>query len=63
MGEHKKARMDMSSQLLLRHVTEGDDFLFNIVTGDESWFHYFNPETRRQSMEWHHDTTSPKKKS
>jgi len=24
------------------------------VTGDESWFHHFEPETKRQSMEWHH---------
>jgi hypothetical protein len=22
--------------------------------GDESWFCHFDPETKRQSMEWHH---------
>jgi hypothetical protein len=37
-------------------------FLFIIVvTGDESWFHHFDPDTKRQSMEWHH-ATSPKNK-
>jgi len=34
--EHKKTCVDVSSQLLQRHAAEGDDFLFNIVTGDES---------------------------
>jgi hypothetical protein len=41
-------------------VAEGDDFLSTIVTGDETWIHHFEPETKRQSMEWHH-TTSPQK--
>jgi hypothetical protein len=38
----------------------GDNFLFNIVT-DESWSHNLDPETKRQSMVWHH-TTSRKEK-
>jgi hypothetical protein len=58
--DHKKLRMDVSSQLLRLLAGEGDDFLFNIVTGDESWFHRFDPETKRQFMDWHH-TTSIKK--
>jgi hypothetical protein len=28
---------------------------------DKTWIHHFGPETKRQSMEWHH-TTSPRKK-
>jgi hypothetical protein len=35
--------MDLSSQLLQRHTPEGDDLLLNIVTGDESRFHHFEP--------------------
>jgi hypothetical protein len=35
--------------------------LLCIVTGDESWFHHFEPETKLQSMEWHH-LHSPKRK-
>jgi hypothetical protein len=30
------------------------------VIRDESWFHYFDLETKQESMKWHH-TTSPKK--
>jgi hypothetical protein len=59
--EHKTVRRDVSSQLLRRYAVEGDNFLLNIVTGDESWFHHFDPETKRHNMEWHH-LTSPKKK-
>jgi len=34
----------MSTRLQQRAVTEeGDKFLFNIVTGDESWIHHFDP--------------------
>jgi len=26
----------------------------NIATGDESWVHHYNPENKRQSMEYRH---------
>ena len=31
------------------------------MTGDESWFHHFEPETKRQSMEWRHLHSQSKK--
>ena len=40
---------------------EGDQFLFNIVTGDESWIHHFDPEEKRLSMQYRH-TSSPRPK-
>ena len=33
------------------------------MTGDESWFHHFEPETKRQGMEWHHLHSPSKKKA
>ena len=33
-----------------------------IVTGDETWAHHYEPETKRQSMEWHHPQSPRKKK-
>jgi hypothetical protein len=34
----------------------------SIVMGDESWAHYYEPETKRQSMQWHHlGSPTPKK--
>ncbi|CAF4071125.1 unnamed protein product, partial [Rotaria sp. Silwood1] len=26
--------------------------VFNIITGDESWFYHYNPETKEQSKVW-----------
>jgi hypothetical protein len=50
----------MSSRLKQRTVTEeGAQFLFNIVTGDESWSHHFDPEEKQLSMQYRH-TSSPR---
>ena len=50
------------SRLQQRAVTEeGDQFLFNIVTGDESWIHHFDPEEKRMSMQYRHFISSPEK--
>jgi len=52
----------MSTRLKQRVVTEeGDQFLLNIVTGDESWIHHFDPEEKRLSMQYRH-TSSPRPK-
>jgi histone-lysine N-methyltransferase SETMAR len=57
---HKENRKTVCSELLAQYEN-GDDFLLKILTGDETWLHHFEPETKRQSMEWHH-ANSPKKK-
>ena len=50
----------MSTGLQQRAVTEdGDQFLFNIITGDESWIHHFDPEEKRPNMQFRH-TSSPR---
>jgi [histone H3]-lysine36 N-dimethyltransferase SETMAR len=55
----KEARFNACNQLLARYNLEGDAFLQRIVTGDESWVHYYEPETKRTSKQWRH-VTSPK---
>ena len=52
--DHKGQRKAITSELLQRYRHKGDDFLLRIVTVDESWFRHFEPETKRQSMEWRH---------
>jgi len=52
----------MSTRLKQRVVTEeGDQFLFNIVTGDKTWINHFDPEEKRLSMQYRH-TSSPRPK-
>ena len=41
-----------------RYREEGDQFLLNIVTGDESRIHRFDPAEKRRSMQYRH-TSSP----
>ena len=40
--EKKQKRVEICEELLKRHREEGDRFLLNIVTGDESWIHHFD---------------------
>ena len=30
----------------------GHDFLFPLVTVDETWVHYYEPENKAQSRQW-----------
>jgi hypothetical protein len=45
-----------------RYRDEGHDMLARIVTGDESWVHHYQLETKRASMQRKHPA-SPDKKS
>ena len=57
--DHKGQRKANTSEMLQRYRHEDDD----IVTGDKSWFHHFEHETKQQSMEWHHLHSPSKKKA
>ena len=39
------------------------DFLDKVITGDESWVFDYDPETKRQSAEWHMKSSSRPKKA
>ncbi|GFT10985.1 histone-lysine N-methyltransferase SETMAR [Nephila pilipes] len=54
--EQKEHRI-ASSEDLIAAADEDPNFLKTIVTGDESWCLEYDPETKRQSLEW----TSPGK--
>jgi hypothetical protein len=36
---------------------EGDGFLGRNVTGDKTWVHYPQPETKKANEEWRHTST------
>jgi len=60
--EHRRQRKAICSELLERFDSEGEAFLSRIVTGEEIWAHHYEPEKKRQSMEWHHPQSPRKKK-
>lgn len=43
---HKETRKTIAINLLHRYETEGEEFLSNIVTGDETWVHFFYQNPR-----------------
>lgn len=59
--EHKKDRKAVYSELFACFEYEGEAFLSQIVTSDETWVRHCEPETR-QSMEWHHPQSPGNKK-
>lgn len=50
--EQLKARADASKELLDVYNVDPNNFINQIITGDESWFHFFEPESKQQSSEW-----------
>jgi hypothetical protein len=60
-AELKERRIDVCQEILKRFEAECDGFLGRTVTGDETWVHYHQPETKKASKEWRH-TSSPKLK-
>jgi len=49
--EHVRKCLDVSSQQLARYREEGDNFLQQIVTGEETWIHHYEPESKQKSMQ------------
>jgi len=49
------------TEVFMRYAQEGDEFLDSIVTGDETWGFHHTPESKQQSLQWHH-THSPRTK-
>ena len=61
-AELNERRFDACRELLERFEAEGDGFLGRIVTGDETWVHYHQSETKKASKEWRHTSSSKPKK-
>ena len=61
-AEHKQRRVELSQQCLCRYEKDGDKFLKVVVTCDETWIWHYEPESKRQSMEWKHVDFPVKKK-
>jgi len=61
-AELKEQRVDACQEHLKRFEAEGDGFLWRIVKGDETWVHYYQPETKKASEEWRHTSSLKPKK-
>jgi hypothetical protein len=55
-------QMGLSLQHLLRYSDEGEDMLNRIVTGDESWMHHYQPESKLASVQGKYPSSPSTKK-
>lgn len=58
----RQQRVDASKHLLELCGDEPAKVLDRIVTGDETWVHHYEPESKQESMQWHKKGTPPPKK-
>ncbi|XKL59811.1 hypothetical protein PGB90_000827 [Kerria lacca] len=54
---HLESRFGASPDFLTRYNEKDNDLISQIVTCDETWIHYNNPESKRESMQWKHTTS------
>ena len=59
--DQKLTRLIMSEANLARFEADPDRFVEHFLTQNECWVHHFELETKRQSMQWKHSTSPPKK--
>jgi hypothetical protein len=58
-----KKHVETKSAEMLEWLETEPYFLNRFITGDESWFFEYDPETKRQSEEWHVPQSARKKKA
>jgi len=59
----KHRRVECCQELLTRFENNFEDFKQRIVTGDETWLHCWDPDTKQESMQWKHVGSPPPRKA
>ncbi|XP_052823631.1 uncharacterized protein LOC128247664 [Octopus bimaculoides] len=60
--KHQRKPLEVCQRLLDRYDNEGEELLSKIVTGDETWVHHYETESKRHSIEWKHPGSPTTKK-
>ena len=50
--EQLNARVTTSLDLIVQFDRDPENFLDRRITGDETWIHHYDPESKQDSMEW-----------
>ncbi len=58
-AQQKQFRADTSLELLHRYNADPLGFLMRVLTGDETWVHHYDPESKQESMEWRQTGSRP----
>ena len=55
-------RVESSQELVEVYNANPEDFHTRLVTGDETWLHHWDPDTKKEPMQWKHPGSPPPKK-
>jgi len=58
----KSFRVEACSELLAIYSATPDNVLSRTITGDETWIHHWDPDTKQESMQWKHVSSPPLRK-
>lgn len=58
LTEYDKVRRRDACRAIIKHFQDVPNFADRIITGDETWVHHHDPETKAQSMQWCYKTES-----
>ena len=61
MQDHQQ-RVESSQELLEVYNANPEDFHTRLVTGDETWLHHWDPDTKKEYMQWKHPGLPPPQK-
>ena len=59
--QDRQQRVESSQELLEVCNANPEDFHTRLVTGDETWLHHWDPDTKKESMHWKHPGSPPPK--
>lgn len=59
---NRHERVQCSKHLLELYTADRDKFLSRVITGDETWIHHYDPESKSESMQWKHPWSPPPRK-
>ena len=60
--QDRQQRVESSQELLEVYNANPEDFHTRFVTGEETWLHHWDPDTKKESMQWKHPGSPPPKK-
>ena len=60
--QDRQQRVESSQELLEVYNANTEDFYTRLVTGDDTWIHHWDPDTKKESMQWKHPGSPPPKK-
>ena len=61
--DQKLTRLTLSQENIAIFEADQASFIDRFLTQDECWVHHFEPETKKQSMQWKHPGSPPQKKA